>query len=95
MPGTDERSAEVFRRTRDLITAYLRLQPDELRPESHIVDDLGADSLALVELGFQISETFGVPMLDTSGDKLVVRHLVEHIVQHLPPAGGGPAPGTA
>ena len=57
---------------------------DELGLETHIVDDLGADSLALVELGFQISETFGVPMLDTSGDKLVFKHLIEYILVNLP-----------
>jgi acyl carrier protein len=67
-----------------LITDYLRLGPDELQLDSHIVDDIGADSLALVELGFQISETFGVPMLDTSGEKLVFRHLIEYILAALP-----------
>ncbi len=46
--------------------------------------NLGADSLALVELGFQISETFQVPMLDTSGNKLIFKNLVEYIVDNLP-----------
>lgn len=74
----------VYNTARDLISSYLRLSEGELQPESHMVDDIGADSLALVELGFQISETFGVPMLDTSGNKLVFKHLVAYIVETMP-----------
>jgi acyl carrier protein len=82
MNETDSRYEQVRHTTADLITGYLRLGPDELTLDSHIVDDLGADSLALVELGFQISDTFGVPMLDTSGDKLVFRHLVDYVLEN-------------
>ena len=83
----DDPRYEVVRQTAaSLINNYLRLGPDELTLDAHIVDDLGADSLALVELGFQISETFGVPMLDTSGAKLVFRHLIEYILDEMAPA---------
>lgn len=74
----------VYHSARKIITDYLRLKEDELQPDSHIVEDLGADSLALVELGFQISETFGVPMVDTSGNILVFKYLVAHILENLP-----------
>ena len=74
----------VYNTARALISNYLRLAEDELQPDSHMVDDIGADSLALVELGFQISETFGVPMVDTSGNKLVFKHLVDYILQTMP-----------
>ena len=76
---------EVFQAARKIIAGYLRVPEDELQPDTHIMDELGADSLALVELGFQISERFGVPMLDTSGDKLIFKHLVAYILQNLPP----------
>lgn len=74
---------EVYNKAQKLITSYLRVAPEELGPDTHIVDDLGADSLALVELGFQISETFGVPMLDTTGNKLVFKYLVEYILETM------------
>lgn len=83
MQWNPEQYQSVYNTAQKLITNYLRVAQDELGPETHIVDDLGADSLALVELGFQISETFGVPMLDTSGDKLVFKHLVEHILVNM------------
>ena len=84
MNSQSEQATSVYATAQKLIADYLRVAQDELGPDTHIVDDLGADSLALVELGFQISETFGVPMLDTSGDKLIFKHLVEYIVTNLP-----------
>jgi acyl carrier protein len=74
----------IYRKTKKLISDYLRLRDDELQPDSHIVDDIGADSLALVELGFQISEQFGVPIVDTSDNKLVFKHLVGYIHENIP-----------
>ena len=73
----------VYEKAHKIITDYLRLKPDELQPDSHIVDDMGADSLALVELGFQISEAFGVPIVDTSDEKLIFKNLVHYIEQHM------------
>jgi acyl carrier protein len=86
MVTTTERYDYVYHTAHRLITTYLRLKEDELQPDSHIMDDLGADSLALVELGFQISETFGVPIADTSGDKLIFKHLVDYILATMPNA---------
>ena len=73
----------IYNETKEIITTYLRLKEDELQPDSHIVDDIGADSLALVELGFQISEKFGVPLLDTSDDKLIFKNLVAYIEENM------------
>ena len=73
----------VYDETKKIITDYLRLKEDELQPDSHIVDDIGADSLALVELGFQISEKFGVPIIDTSDDKLIFKQLVKFIEDNM------------
>jgi acyl carrier protein len=77
------RDGYVYDKAKKIISDYLRLKDDELKPDSHIVDDIGADSLALVELGFQISEAFGVPILDTSDDKLVFKNLVKYIEEQM------------
>lgn len=82
--NASERYDYVYRTAKSIISDYLRLGEDELQPDSHIVDDIGADSLALIELGFRISETFNVPMVDTSGDILIFKVLVEHILTHMP-----------
>ncbi len=74
---------EIYSEANKIITDYLRLEKNELKPETHIVDDAGADSLALVELGFQLTEKFGVPISDTSEEKLIFKNLVEYIYQQL------------
>ena len=72
--------AEIQNQARELIADYLRINPEELQPETHIVDDLGADSLAVVELGFRLSETFGIPVVNTSdADLLVFDNLIDYI----------------
>jgi acyl carrier protein len=80
---TEQNDGQVYRQAKEIITTYLRLGEDELQPESHIVDDIGADSLALVELGFQLSERFGVQIADTSDDKLVFGNLVRYIEENM------------
>jgi acyl carrier protein len=73
-----ERS-EVFAKVSQLLTDYLRLGPGEIKESSHVVDDLGADSLALVELGFKFMEAFGIGMLNPEGEIMVIGPLVDRI----------------
>lgn len=77
-----EKNDYIYLTAKKMIDDYLRLKDDELQPDSHIVDDIGADSLAIVELGFQISEKFGVPLVDTTDDKLVFKNLVNYIKEN-------------
>ena len=71
---------EVFTKVSQLLTDYLRLQPGEVAEGSHVVNDLGADSLAVAELGFKFMETFEIPMIDGADGNLVVGALVDRIV---------------
>ncbi len=72
---------EVFERVSQILSDYLRLQPGEVRPESHVVNDLGADSLALVELGFKFMEAFGIRMIQPVDSLMIIDHLDDHIHQ--------------
>lgn len=69
----------VFARIAEILSDYLRLAPGEVRGESHVVNDLGADSLALVELAFKFMEAFTIPMIAPADELLIVDNLVEHI----------------
>lgn len=73
----------IYIESKEIITNYLRLDEDEINDYTHIVNDAGADSLALVELGFQLTEKFGVKISDTSDEKLVFKNLVDYIYQSL------------
>lgn len=74
---------EVFSKVAEIVSDYLRLNEGELKGDSHIINDLGADSLALVELGFKFSDELGVGMLVPTEEIMVVDNLVDHIVAEL------------
>jgi acyl carrier protein len=73
----------VFSRVSQILTDYLRLSEGEVTRESHAVADLGADSLALVELGFKFMEAFGIGMVEPRDALLIVGNLVDHIAEQM------------
>ncbi|WP_010250331.1 acyl carrier protein [Acetivibrio cellulolyticus] len=74
---------EVYEKTKALIVDYLKINSSELKPETNLVNDLFADSIALVELGFQFSETFNIPMIEAKPELFVMKDLVSHIFNVL------------
>jgi acyl carrier protein len=72
-------STEIFIKMSRILADYLRLPPEEVTRESHVVNDLGADSLALVELGFKFMEAFDVGMIEPVDNLLKVGNLADHI----------------
>lgn len=74
---------EIFAKVSAILTEYLRLDEHEVKPGSHIVDDIGADSLAMVELGFKFSEAFGIGMLAPNDDNMVISNLVRQIESEM------------
>lgn len=48
----------LFERVRDVIVTQLKLKPEEVTPESHLIDDLRADSLDIVDLTIALEEAF-------------------------------------
>lgn len=69
----------IYTKVSQIISDYLRLEKDEIKKDSHMVNDVGVDSLALVELGFKFSEAFNVPMIQPTEDNMVIENLVESI----------------
>lgn len=58
-------------RLRDIVVDQLIVDETEVTLHSNLREDLGADSLDLVELGLKIEEEFGFEVTDEDGDKLV------------------------
>jgi acyl carrier protein len=50
--------ATTFERVRDVVVRQLKVAPDEVKPESNLIDDLRADSLDIVDLTIAIEEEF-------------------------------------
>ena len=53
----------IYERLRKIVVEQLGARDEEVEPRAHFVDDLGADSLDLVELVMAIEEEFSTPSL--------------------------------
>jgi len=70
----------TFERAKKVLVVKLDVSEDEVTMEASIVDDLGADSLDLVEIIMSLEEEFEVEVPDEDAEKLpTVRHIVEYI----------------
>ena len=59
-----------FEKIRELLSIHLNLKPELIKRESRIVDDLGADSLDVVELLMTLEDEFGVTVSDEEAVKI-------------------------
>jgi len=60
----------VEERIRQLIVEQLGVSVEEIRPEVSFLDDLGADSLDIVELVMAMEEEFDVEIPDDDAEKI-------------------------
>jgi len=81
--------ATVFDRVKGIIVEQLGVDEAEVTPEASFVEDLGADSLDVVELVMALEEEFEVEIPDEDAEKIVkVGEAVKYIEQHFAGAGG-------
>ncbi|MCL8207820.1 MAG: acyl carrier protein [Actinomycetia bacterium] len=70
----------VFDKVKEIIVDQLGVEEDEVTPEAHFVEDLGADSLDIVELVMALEEEFGLEIPDEEAEKIsTVNDAVEYI----------------
>jgi acyl carrier protein len=74
------RRKKMLDKVREIIVEQLGVEPDQVKPESNFVDDLGADSLDTVELIMSFEEEFGVEIPDTEAEKIkTVQDVINYI----------------
>jgi acyl carrier protein len=60
----------IFERVKKLISKELNLKEEDIKLESKITEDLGADSLDAVELIMAIEDEFGVQVSDEAAQNI-------------------------
>ncbi len=65
---------------RTLIADHLLLNEDEIVPDADFKQDLGADSMDVVELAMLLEEMFDIEISDTAAEKIhTVREAVDYV----------------
>jgi acyl carrier protein len=63
--------ATVFERVKDRVAHQLGVEADTITPGSSFVEDLGADSLDVVELVMALEDEFKIEIPDDQAEKIV------------------------
>lgn len=73
----------VFEKVREIIVEQLGVEEDDVAMESSFIDDLGADSLDIVELIMALEEEFELEIPDSEAEKITsVGDVVNYIKAH-------------
>ena len=62
--------ASIQDKTKSIIASKLGLNEDEITPEKNLTNDLGADSLDVVELSMDLEREFNLKFEDTDTEKI-------------------------
>jgi acyl carrier protein len=71
---------DTIEKVKAVIAEQIGAEKDDIRPESRIVDDLGADSLDVVELVMALEEEFDIEIPDEEAEKITtVQAAVDYV----------------
>lgn len=75
---------EVFEKIKEIIVEQLGVAETSVTMEASFIDDLGADSLDIVELVMALEEEFDLEIPDSDAEKVVtVGDVVEYIKENV------------
>ncbi|MBQ6927462.1 MAG: acyl carrier protein [Oscillospiraceae bacterium] len=70
----------IFEQVRDALAQQFEVEPDSITMDTNLIDDLGADSLDVVELIMSLEDSFGISISDEDAAQL---YTVGKIVDYL------------
>ena len=70
----------IFEQVRDALAQQFEVDPESITMDTNLIDDLGADSLDVVELIMSLEDSFGVAISDEDAAQL---YTVGKIVDYL------------
>lgn len=71
---------ELVAKIKQIILGQLTIDADKVVPEASFTEDLGADSLDVVELVMAFEQEFGIEISDENAGKIkTVKDVIDHI----------------
>ena len=75
--------SETADRVKKIVVEHLGVEQDKVTEDASFIDDLGADSLDIVELVMAFEEEFGVEIPDDAAEKIsTVKDAIDDIEQN-------------
>ena len=75
--------SDTAERVKKIVVEHLGVEADKVTADASFIDDLGADSLDIVELVMAFEEEFGIEIPDEDAEKITrVKEAVEYIDSH-------------
>ena len=75
--------SDTAERVKKIVVEHLGVEEEKVTPDASFIDDLGADSLDIVELVMAFEEEFGVEIPDDAAEKIATvgdanKYIEEH-----------------
>jgi len=75
---------DVYSKVKEIIVDQLGVEEDDVAPDASFIDDLGADSLDIVELIMAFEEEFDIEIPDEDAEKITsVQEAIDYIESKL------------
>ncbi|MCS7031895.1 MAG: acyl carrier protein [Gloeomargarita sp. GMQP_bins_120] len=73
---------QIFAKVQEIVADTLDVPAEKVTPEAHFANDLGADSLATVDLVMKLEEAFDIEIPDSAAEQITtVQQAVDYIAQ--------------
>lgn len=75
---------EIFAKVKEVIVDQLSVEEDDVAADASFFDDLGADSLDIVELVMALEDSFGISIPDEDAESIkTVGDAVDYIAANM------------
>lgn len=75
---------DIEAKVKKIVAEQLQVEAEKVTPEASFVEDLGADSLDIVELVMAFEEEFGMEISDEEAEKIqTVNDVIQYIKAHV------------